>query len=120
MNELEERAWKIYCHEIKPSGWARLLPPLKKIYLAKAANEPLESVGSFAGTPKYKPRRPYLDDEPLQPDGLFESDRDYLANNLDLAVKLLDKLAPKDDLKFMYQDEGLGYEEEPPPSGSYS
>lgn len=32
-------------------------------------------------------RRPYLDDKP---DGYLESDRDYLENNNDAAVKLLD------------------------------
>lgn len=36
---------------------------------------------------KYNPRRPYEDDKP---EGYMESDRDYLENNLELAVKLLD------------------------------
>lgn len=36
---------------------------------------------------KYKPRRP-LDD--TNPDGYMESDRDYLENNRELAVALLD------------------------------
>lgn len=35
----------------------------------------------------FNPRRPYDDD---QPDGMEESDRDYLSNNNDLAVALLD------------------------------
>lgn len=35
----------------------------------------------------YEPRRPYLDDEP---EGMLESDRDYLGNNNALAVRLLD------------------------------
>jgi hypothetical protein len=37
----------------------------------------------------YQQRRPWADDEP---DGMLESDRDYVVNNLDLAVELLDKL----------------------------
>ena len=40
---------------------------------------------------KVKPRRPYppiFDDEPT---GYLESDRDYLDNNNELAVKLLDE-----------------------------
>jgi hypothetical protein len=74
MNELEERAWKIYCHETKNLNWDALPLPLKKIYLAKAANEPFESAGSVG----------------------------------------------EEERKLMYQDEGLGYEEAPPPSGSYS
>jgi hypothetical protein len=36
---------------------------------------------------KYTPRRPLDDDKP---DGYLESDRDYLANNTELAVRLLD------------------------------
>jgi len=38
----------------------------------------------------YHPRRPLVDSEP---DGYMESDKDYVANNLDLAVKLLDSYA---------------------------
>lgn len=37
--------------------------------------------------PEHNPRRPYFD---KQPDGYLESDRDYLENNNDLAVALLD------------------------------
>ena len=40
----------------------------------------------------YNPRRPYYDDEP---DGYQESDRDYLENNNDLAVALLDRYGPR-------------------------
>jgi hypothetical protein len=36
-----------------------------------------------------KPRRPW---DPDIPTGYMESDRDYVLNNLDLAVKLLDQL----------------------------
>ncbi len=41
---------------------------------------------------KYTPRRPYEDDKP---DGYQESDRDYLENNNDLAVALLDRYGPR-------------------------
>lgn len=37
---------------------------------------------------KYKSRRPYKDNEP---NGYMESDRDYINNNLNLAVSLLDE-----------------------------
>jgi hypothetical protein len=39
-------------------------------------------------TPNYQPRGPWDDDEP---DGLLESDNDYVSNNLELAVHLLDE-----------------------------
>jgi hypothetical protein len=40
----------------------------------------------------YKPRRPLEDDFP---EGYLESDKDYVNNNFELAVKLLDTLAIK-------------------------
>jgi hypothetical protein len=40
-------------------------------------------------TSDFKPRRPYDDD---QPDGYMESDRDFVENNFDLCMRLLEKL----------------------------
>lgn len=39
-------------------------------------------------TVRYKKRRPYYDHEP---EGYMESDNDYVLNNVELAVRLLDK-----------------------------
>ena len=39
------------------------------------------------GMPKIQPRRPYFDG---QPEGMLESDCDYVLNNIEAAVRLLD------------------------------
>lgn len=56
-------------------------------YVDGANSEPDDNL------PPLKPRRPLQDDEP---DGYAESDMDYLRNNSDLAVALLDQRNPEE------------------------
>jgi hypothetical protein len=52
----------------------------------QSTNSPVETT---APIPKVVPRRPYDDD---MPEGYLESDRDYVENNMDAAVILLDRV----------------------------
>jgi hypothetical protein len=68
----------------------------------KSMNERIQELSEQAGI-NVIPRRPYIDEEP---DGYLESDKDFLLNNHEVVVKLLEGDALKKFAQLIVQECG--------------